>query len=241
MSTILVIEDNLIQRKNLVKILESFNRNFIILEAANVEEALKIANENDIDLFYIDICLDNDSGLELASEIRKIPKYKLVWIVFITTHVSYIVEAFKKIHCYDYIMKPYDKEIIEKTTVTLLEKDILVTSKKNIEKRYISFDIGDTWIKISTSDIIFVEVFLRASYIHTENQVYKIEYTSLKKIISLLHESNFIQCHRSYVVNLDYIERLEKNSTQLVIILRNYNKVVPVGKIYKCHLEKHFF
>jgi len=87
-----------------------------IYEADDKDEALKISNDNTIDIFYIDIGLKNSSGLDLAIELRKTYKYEFSWIIFLTTHVEYITQAFKEVHCYDYILKPYDKqELIDKS------------------------------------------------------------------------------------------------------------------------------
>ena len=240
MINILVVEDDQIQRENLAKMLCEIKKDFTILEASTVEEALKIVNMNTIHLFYIDICLGEGSGINLAFEIRKSSKYKLVWIVFITTHVSYIIEAFKKIHCYDYIIKPYDKENIKDITLTLLESQTINSVNESIEKKYVTFEIDGIWLEIAMDEIVFAEVFARTCYVHTKNQIYKIDYTPLKKIIELLQDGNFIQCHRSYVVNIDYIKKIEKNGTMWEVMFYGYEGFVTVGKNHKKEMEKIF-
>ena len=109
---ILIAEDDIIQRENLKKIIQGIDKNFIIYEAEDKNEAFKISCENTIDIFFIDIGLKNSSGLDLAMKIRKLDKYEFSWIIFLTTHLQYIIQAFKNVHCYDYILKPYDKEEI---------------------------------------------------------------------------------------------------------------------------------
>ena len=81
---ILLVEDERIQRVALASIIKS---NFIdvrIYEAASQAEAIKIINEKDIHLFFIDIQLKDSSGLELAKKIRQYKQHALTGIVFVT-------------------------------------------------------------------------------------------------------------------------------------------------------------
>lgn len=71
-----------------------------------------VENE-DIDLFFIDINLPDGSGIELAKAIRSRSRYELKGIVFLTTEAYQVVTAFKTTHCYDYLIKPYDEEDIK--------------------------------------------------------------------------------------------------------------------------------
>ncbi|WP_231247744.1 LytR/AlgR family response regulator transcription factor [Clostridium botulinum] len=109
MYSILIVEDDSVQSTILKTMLESLDFQLNIYKATNELEALNILNKNNIDLFFMDIDLGSSSGLELAFKIRKDPKYEFSWIIFLTTHMQYITQAFKEIHCYDYILKPYDK------------------------------------------------------------------------------------------------------------------------------------
>ncbi|WP_242824766.1 LytR/AlgR family response regulator transcription factor [Clostridium botulinum] len=111
MKNVLIIEDDNYQRKNLKNMLLEIEEDFNIYEAEDKLDALEICNKVLIDLFYVDVSLQNSSGIDLCKDIRKIKKYKFSWIVFITTHVQYMITAFKEIHCYDYILKPYEKKI----------------------------------------------------------------------------------------------------------------------------------
>ncbi|MPN36597.1 Transcriptional regulatory protein BtsR [bioreactor metagenome] len=118
MKNILIIEDDERQRINLKKIISE--NDVVIYEAQDKDEALDICNKVCIDIFLVDIVLKSSSGLDFALEIRKINKYELSWIIFITTHREYLTEAFKQVHCYDYIIKPYDKEEILSTIRKLI-------------------------------------------------------------------------------------------------------------------------
>ena len=88
---ILLVEDERIQRVALASIIKS---NFIdvrIYEAASQAEAIKIINEKDIHLFFIDIQLKDSSGLELAKKIRQYKQHALTGIVFVTGELIHVM------------------------------------------------------------------------------------------------------------------------------------------------------
>lgn len=104
---ILVVEDDNIQRENLVKIIEKSFIDIRVYKAESYDKAIYYINNKDINLFFIDIKLKERSGITLAEKIRKIDRYKLTGIIFITAEFMHIAEAVRKAHCYDYIVKPY--------------------------------------------------------------------------------------------------------------------------------------
>ncbi|MBE3089065.1 MAG: response regulator transcription factor, partial [Actinobacteria bacterium] len=173
-----------------------------VYEAANTAEALKIAQREMIDLFYIDINVKNESGLKFALEIRKIESYRLTWIIFVTIYKDYMLSAFKKIHCYDYILKPYNKENIQRITELLLSDSRGQAAATEMKEKFIIVPIKNIQVKIFVNEIIFVEVFIRTSIIHTLNGFFAIDYLSLKKLNSMIVDKNILQSHRAYLVNI---------------------------------------
>ena len=163
---ILIVEDDNIQSENLKKMIQEIDESLKIYKAEDKDEALKILTKHIIDVFYIDIFLNNSSGLDLAIEFRKIHKYELSWIIFLTTHVEYITQAFKEVHCYDYILKPYDKkELID------ISKRVISCPCSNVvmERRYVVFNLKNcVLIKVYVDEIIFIEVNIRTCSIHTK-------------------------------------------------------------------------
>lgn len=93
---ILIVEDDVVQRNNLIKIVESRFKDVQVLYSDSVKESLFLLKERKIDLFMLDIKLKDGSGIELAEEIRKIKGYELTGIIFLTTEKQLILDAFKK-------------------------------------------------------------------------------------------------------------------------------------------------
>lgn len=241
MYNILVLEDDCIQLKTLADIIKQSSSMCKVYEAANTVDALKIAKQGIIDLFYIDINLKDESGLKFAQEIRKIEGYKLTWIIFVTIYKEYMLSAFKKIHCYDYIVKPYNKENIQRMTKLLLSESKSQVAVTEVREKFIIVQVRNIQVKIFINEIIFVEVFIRTSIIHTTNGSFTIDYLSLKKLHSMINDKSILQSHRSYLVNTKYINKIEKTNdkTSYKICFYNTDKTALLGHSYKnCIMDR---
>ncbi|MBU3110236.1 LytR/AlgR family response regulator transcription factor [Clostridium lacusfryxellense] len=228
---ILIVEDDNIQRENFKKMMEGIDKNLIIYGAEDKDDALKISTDNEIDIFYIDILLRSSSGLDLAIELRKIHKYEFSWIIFLTTHVEYITQAFKEVHCYDYILKPYDEaKLIDISKRIILNLDNIPVPKR----KYTIFDLRDgVFIKVYLDEIIFIEVNNRTCTVHTKRNRYEVKGLSLKKSLSLTNSNDIIQCHKSFAVNVNYITKIKKlNVNTYELFFEDYKKTAFLS--YKC-------
>lgn len=121
MINILVLEDQKDSREALCKMIASYNReNEVEIDsAATYEEAEKLLNnKKTYNGFFIDINLDieneNDqSGIEFARLLRKNRKYEFTPVIMVTSIASLEMTSFREIHCYQYIVKPYDRKTVE--------------------------------------------------------------------------------------------------------------------------------
>lgn len=77
MYSIILVEDDSMQREILKTMIHSIYESINIYEADSESSALEIIKNNDINMFFIDIGLKESSGLDLAMDIRKIPKYEI--------------------------------------------------------------------------------------------------------------------------------------------------------------------
>lgn len=231
---LLIVEDDEIQRRNLKLMLQELEEEFNFFEASNLKDAIIIMDDNKIDLFYLDQNLPDGSGIELGKKIREIDKYKLTWIIFITSHVQYMLEAFKEIHCYDYLTKPFRKDEIKKITLDLI-KDMRKNevAAGNNQNSSIDFNIDGINLKLFTDQIYFVEVNLRTCYIHTKLGMYKVEKIPLTKILEKLPKNSFLQSHRAYLVNMNYVSKLFQYKGALVLSFKDYDQTALIGRTFK--------
>jgi len=128
---ILYIEDDKYLLKNSIDILEDFVNK--IYPAANTEKALKILQENKIDLIISDILLENDNGIEFIKKIRK--QYGIFTPVILTTaytDTNYLLESIK-LKIENYIVKPINiKKLLNAVHDTVLP----LIQKREIRKSY---------------------------------------------------------------------------------------------------------
>lgn len=230
--SILVIEDSNTQRENLVKMIEKEFIDIRIYQSSSITTAMSILKEKDIKLFFIDINLGDESGLELAKKIRTIPKYKLTGIVFITSQMIHIIEAFKSIHCYDFLVKPYDVSEVKKIIKLFFQED---DSYLDEDCKFSMINIDNSVaIKVYHKDILFIEYSSRSCILHTRNDKYEIKGIGLNKLLQSINDDDIIQSHKSYAINIKHIYKVEKIYNKLWdIYIKDYDEVAQLGYKYK--------
>lgn len=226
MYSIILVEDDYMQREILKKMILSTYEFIKIYEAESESEALDIIEKNDINMFLIDISLKESSGLDLAMNIRHIPKYEFSELIFLTTHVDYMLQAFKQIHCYDYILKPYNQEDVQ----TMLNKLILndtdnldITKDSNeCKDREILVKLKNgIYVEVKINDILFIEVKGKNCELNTVNGMYIVNNVSLNKMLQLINCEYIIQSHRAFAINRNYMYKIESIDVKLSLVYFN--------------------
>ena len=172
------------------------------------------------DMIVLDIQMGKINGIELAKKIREIDKN--VIIAFISGMANYVFEGYE-VQAIRYILKPFK----EKKVYELLD---YASTRKGKEDKYFILSVSGEKKKINYDDIIYIESMGHYIVFHLENIEYDYKY-NISDLCLELSESEFIRTHRSYVVNLKYIEKITKNDCQLinnikVPLSRNSYKVV---------------
>lgn len=249
--SIILIEDDFIQRENLKKMILSMHGCITIYEADSENTALDIIRKYDINMFLIDITLKESSGLDLAVKIRNIPKYEFRQIIFLTTHLEYITQAFKQTHCYDYIIKPYNKEDVQAMLNKIITYDNEILNEhlnyknenlnEDKDKEIVINLKNGIYIGVKINDIIFIEVKGKNCELNTINGTYISNNTSLKKMLKLINCEYIIQSHRAFAINRNYICKIEKLDVKLSIIYFNkYKKNAFLGYKFKDNIMSEF-
>ena len=166
----------------------------------SVDDIKKI--ENDItkyDVYFLDIELGKDNGVELARYIRS--KNKNAMIVFTTSHTGYMHEAFD-VHAFNYLIKPVTKEKSDKI-VTQLEEMMYENEEKLV------FSYKRETISIYYDDIVYIESNARRVKIVTSDNEYCF-YWTVKEIYSELPELIFGRPRSGCIVNYRYVCNIHK-------------------------------
>lgn len=234
MGAILIVEDNILIAKGLAKIINSIDDKLEITITGYAEKALNYAKDNNYDAFILDIQLEDYSGIELAKNIREIDEYKLTPIVFITAIPTRELMAFKEIHCYDYIIKPFREEEIREALETIIHYGIKKEDKSEIFK----INQKSYSYVLRKDEIIYIESRNKDLLLITINEEIKLSNYSIHKILEELG-NGFIQCHRGYIINIKYIIR--GNHVDNSIKLRGTDEVIPIGRKYKEHVRNDIY
>lgn len=234
MATILVVEDNPLIAQQLKQMICSINKEAEVCVTGYASEALELLQHQQIDLFLLDVGLVDYSGIELGKKIRQRSNYALVPIVFVTSTPSRELEAFRYIHCYDYIIKPFSEERVKEVLVTLLEKDSAHPTQ-NLELKLVQKHFT---LVLKQDKIIYIEAQNRKLVFVTQEEVLDISTYTLKDIEGKLGH-HFIRCHRGFIVNEAYIKRIDKSRSS--IELKESYGMLPIGEKYKQNLKGRWF
>jgi DNA-binding LytR/AlgR family response regulator len=164
------------------------------------------------DIVFLDISMPPASGLDIAAQIRQ---YNLnLPIVFMTGYSDHMPEAFH-VHAFEYILKPVSQNKITKVLDDYYRRNTLLTV---VSDRY--------EVCVPTNDILYIESLSKRALIKTFGKDYY-AYESQESLLTQLPNC-FVQCHKSYIVNLDKIIKRNPSSCEL---LGGFE--IPVGR-------KHF-
>jgi Response regulator of the LytR/AlgR family len=245
--SIILVEDDSMQREILKTIILSTYDSIRIYEADSERAALDIIKNNDINMFVIDISLKESSGLDLAMNIRSIPKYEFSQLIFLTTHVDYMLQAFKQIHCYDYILKPYNKKDVQAMFNKLIYNEInnLDNVKNDLnedtDKEFVIKIRNSIFVMVKINDILFIEVNGRDCEVNTVSGIYTYSNISLKKILKLINCEHIVQSHKAFAINKNYIFKIEKLDIRLSNIhFKNYSRTALIGIKFRNSIISEF-
>ncbi len=210
---VLILEDNIVSMNALVEIVESCQSIGAVFCASDVSEAYRHCMESKVDLFLIDIMLSpeehNDvAGVIFADSIRQVKHYRFTPIIFITSLVDQQLYAFKNIHCYDYIEKPYDPEKLKKT----LEVALGFPTRNEPEDKYIYYRKDGVLYSFYTETVIFMEGVGRDMIVHLEEEEIDIPYKTCCALKRLLNHNKFLQCNQNVIVNRHYIASVDRSN-----------------------------
>lgn len=154
------------------------------------------------DLIFLDIEMPEMNGMETAESLRKNNNDE--YIIFLTSHTEFMPEAFK-VKAFRFLNKPIEIEKFEEA-VKEAEKEILNSVKIAIVVK------GETKF-VRIKDIVYFEAFGDGTYIHMKNEVWESN-KPLKYWNEQMGNEHFFQTHKSYIVALRHINKVEENKVK---------------------------
>ena len=194
-------------------------------------EAMKALQENIIDLVFIDIQMPGMTGLQFIGSLENKPL-----VIFITAYKQFALESYD-LSVVDYLVKPVALERFIKAcnrAKELYEMRVAKVQSGSVPlKNYIFLNADYSQVKVTFDDIIWIEGlrdYIKINLKSTKKPL--IIRSSLKAIELELNNNKFIRIHKSYLVSINEITAVRKNS----IFLKEME--LPIGETFREAVEK---
>ncbi|HFL2577949.1 TPA: LytR/AlgR family response regulator transcription factor [Clostridioides difficile] len=178
------------KQKNLLYNIELFNK---------VEDLL--CNHEKFNIVFLDIQMEEINGMQAARKLRSYGNE--CFIIFVTVLNEFVFDAFE-VDATNYLIKPLSNEKLYKTL------DKIVTKLEDNESNYITIQKGYSYWKLKLADILYCEVIKRKIYVHLKKET--VDYYETIENLERSLPTNFFRCHRSYIINLQYVYGYENGN-----------------------------
>lgn len=189
----------------------------LVFSTENPIEALEYIRKNEADLIFLDIQMPELSGINFMKIVGDKLKYILT-----TAYSEYALEGYEH-NVIDYLLKPITFDRFQKSALKAQER--FPTNETSANSYFFVKSSGQQH-KINFDEILYIESIKDYVSIKTDNQEY-IVLDTLKSLENQLPE-NFARVHKSFILNLDKIEKIDVRNVFL-----NSGKEIPIGETYK--------
>lgn len=218
-----IVDDSTLQRLSIVRLIQNHPSLELVAEYNNAIEAKIGLATTDIDLVFLDIEMPILSGFDLLDDLTIKPQ-----IIFVTGKTKYAFKAFDY-DAVDYLRKPISKDrflnavhkainIFKLKNEDSFDDEDFIFVKSNLKKR-----------KVFLNELKYIEALGDYVKLVTENDSLVV-LSTMKAFEALLPEDRFLRIHKSYIVNLDKVERYNSKVIELE------NQQLPLSRNRKAQL-----
>lgn len=210
-------------------------------------DALTFLHENVVDLIFLDISMPGLNGMELARIINTGKQERPRKVIFTTAFNQYALEGYQ-VSALDYLLKPYNYvdflnaankalqfyELISKGSPILPE--LSASSSPNTEE-YLYVKVEYQYVKLFLKDILYVESlgdYIKFHLVKVDKPVMSL--MTLKALEEKVPAGQFMRIHRSFIIALDKIDAVTKNSVQIGKII--FNVTDQYKELFNQYLKK---
>jgi two-component system LytT family response regulator len=202
----LVIDDERLARKDLISLLANHDKITVIGEADDVPSAALAIQTLRPDVIFLDIQMPGDSGFDLLDKIDVDAN-----VIFVTAYDEFAIRAFE-VNALDYLLKPVNPDRLSKT----LERLELQASDTPLKGRRLNDDdrlflrLGKHFKFLKVNSIMIITAAGDYSEVLTSEGNKGLTLKSMKEWENRLPAQQFIRIHRSTIINMEHIERIEE-------------------------------
>lgn len=229
--TTLIVDDEAPARALLREFLADYPQFAVAAECANGYEAVKAAAEHRPDLLFLDIQMPKLDGFEVLELLDRKP-----YVVFVTAYDEYALRAFQ-VHAIDYLLKPFTPVRFAEVAAHAEEmvrrgapsNAAVAASSARKPLQRIAFKDGATIDVVPVQRIDYIEAQDDYVHVHARGQKH-VKQQTLGELEALLDATRFIRVHRSYIVNVESLARVEPYAKDSRVALLKDGTRVPVSR-----------
>lgn len=230
----IIIDDEPLARSIVKEYLQDYPHISVLQECNDGFEGVKAIMQYQPDLIFLDIQMPKINGFEMLELVEKTPA-----VIFTTAFDEYALRAFEA-HAIDYLLKPYSKERFDKAVQKWLttnaaegktpaspwleSADLLPAQHNRVVVK-----INNQIKIIPVHDIIYLEASDDYVKIHTEAGSY-LKNKTMQFFEQTLDQRTFTRSHRSYIINVHKITRIEPYEKENYLAILNSGEKIPVSK-----------
>ncbi|MEX1122505.1 MAG: LytTR family DNA-binding domain-containing protein, partial [Balneolales bacterium] len=218
MLNVILIDDEQLARRRMQMLLDELDQNIhVIAEASNGKEAIELIRKHKPDLIFLDIQMPVLDGFDVVDLLSQ----ECPPVIFVTAYDEYALKAFE-VHAVDYLLKPVRKERLKKA----LEKtnnnqhmenqfqairQLLQVHTEQTQQKVTKLPVNhkNEILMLDFHRISFLEADGKLTWVHTtENKKYRTDF-SFTELENRLKNYSFLRIHRSHIVNLEEVKKLE--------------------------------
>lgn len=236
MINVLIVDDEILARSRLIRMLGDFPDLRVVGEASNGVEALQVSQALKPDLVFLDIEMPELNGLEVAE----------AWggegpiVVFVTAYSEHALKAFE-LSALDYLVKPVSSERLAETVERIRKRksqpsfanfhQVLKKMEEGSSKRRMAVKCGAKYIVFNPSQVSAIIAKDHYAVLLVEGQELLAD-DRLDTLAQRLDSSRFLRIHRSAIINLDYLKELEyEGDRKYIAVLSDPAKTrLPVSR-----------
>jgi len=227
----LIVDDEPLAHKILEKYIGKLDKLAVVHNCYSAIEAINYLHQNKVDILFLDINMPELTGLEMLKTLNNPPA-----VILTTAYSEFALEGYE-FGVLDYLLKPirFDRflkainrffalESTVKTKIPPIPQQPKIIKKEPTASFFVKAD--GVQHKIEAAQINYIEAYGNFVKIQLGNQQL-LTASTMTKMMQKLDSNNFVRIHKSFIVNLEKIEKLEGN--RLIIAA----KKLPIGTSYK--------
>lgn len=236
MKKIVIIDDEPLARSIVMEYLQSQPGMEVVAECNNGYEGVKAIMQHKPDLVFLDIQMPKINGFEMLELLDTIPP-----VIFATAFDEYAIKAFEA-NAVDYLLKPFSKERFNTALTKFLSQNAEdKISEKNIqnlldnndkqadEKTRIVVKNNTEIAIIPVTDVFYIEAYDDYVKIFTKDNYY-LKKKTMNYYEQVLDPAQFFRVHRSFIINLQQLTRIEPMEKNSYIALLKSGKKIPLSR-----------